>query len=252
MTTENQAVTLRIGVFFDGTGNNRGNAVKGERPLSPEATGSYACALSNVALLYDAYGVGETTLSLYVEGPGTVEGEEDSTVGWYTGIGETGVRARVEQAGTRLAAQVGDWLQARPEVQLQALHFDLFGFSRGAAGARDLANDLRKGAASLLASAAAQQPTPFAPGLGWHDGIGIRFIGLFDTVGAIVEPWKFNFTPTMAITAISRWAWRRMWPMRWCNWWRTMNTDTTTRWSPPTTTSACPAHMPTWAVATWP
>ncbi|WP_236235552.1 T6SS phospholipase effector Tle1-like catalytic domain-containing protein [Pseudomonas faucium] len=196
MTTENQAVTLRIGVFFDGTGNNRGNAVKGERPLSPEATGSYACALSNVALLYDAYGVGETTLSLYVEGPGTVEGEEDSTVGWYTGIGETGVRARVEQAGTRLAAQVGDWLQARPEVQLQALHFDLFGFSRGAAGARDLANDLRKGAASLLASAAAQQPTPFAPGLGWHDGIGIRFIGLFDTVGAIVEPWKFNFTPT--------------------------------------------------------
>lgn len=195
MATQDQAVTLRIGVFFDGTGNNRGNAAKGEQPSSSEATGSYACALSNVALLFDTYSVSEATLSLYVEGAGTVEGEADSNLGWYAGIGETGVRARVEQAGTELAARVAAWLQARPEVQLQALHFDLFGFSRGAAGARDFANDLRKGADSLLSNAAAQQPTPFAPGLGWSDGVVIRFIGLFDTVGAIVEPWKFNFTP---------------------------------------------------------
>ncbi|WDY56474.1 T6SS phospholipase effector Tle1-like catalytic domain-containing protein [Pseudomonas sp. PSKL.D1] len=196
MATQDQAVTLQVGLFFDGTGNNRGNAVRGEMPHSPEAKGSYASAVSNIALLFEAYEVAEPCLALYVEGPGTVEGQDDSDWGWYTGVGETGVRARVEDAASRLAGQVSSWLATRPQLQLQALQFDLFGFSRGAAGARDFANDLRKHVDSLLAKAATRQPVTFAPALGWKDGIDIRFIGLFDTVGAISEPWKLNLIPT--------------------------------------------------------
>lgn len=193
MATDNQHVTLRIGVFFDGTGNNRSNAFKGDGPAPAQAVGSYACALSNVALLHDSYPTGQGHLSLYVQGPGTLEGQPDSNLGWYTGTGETGVYARVEQAAAALAAQLQQWRQHQPDAQLQALQFDLFGFSRGAAGARGFANDLRKGAESLLAKAWGATPA-----LGWAAGVDIRFIGLFDTVGAIIEPLNFNFTPTNA------------------------------------------------------
>ena len=191
MATEHEPTTLRIGVFFDGTGNNRSNAVKGDEPVPEQATGSYASALSNIALLYDAYPVARGFLSLYVEGPGTLQGKPDSDIGWYTGSGGTGVRQRLGQAALALAAKLQAWRQSHPSVQLQALKFDLFGFSRGAAGARAFANDLGKGTQSLLA-----QACDFSPCLGWEQGVAIDFIGLFDTVGAIVEPLKFNFTST--------------------------------------------------------
>src|SRR5690606_30669229 len=49
-------LTLRVGVFFDGTGNNLGNGM--HAGASPERGGSYANAPSNVALLYGLYPVG--------------------------------------------------------------------------------------------------------------------------------------------------------------------------------------------------
>lgn len=71
--------TLEIGVFFDGTLNNRYNVVSRMRE-----DGSYQNALSNPALLYDRYkngptynepnacgGVGRAFRSIYVEGPGS-------------------------------------------------------------------------------------------------------------------------------------------------------------------------------------
>ena len=75
-------VTLRFGVFFDGTGNNLNNVMPVDAPVGKG--GSYANALSNVALLHALYPVQGANadgtmafLKRYVEGVGTLAGEAD-------------------------------------------------------------------------------------------------------------------------------------------------------------------------------
>ncbi|WP_410481631.1 phospholipase effector Tle1 domain-containing protein [Pseudomonas plecoglossicida] len=176
-------VTLRFGVFFDGTGNNQDNARRGDEPGGKE--GSYGNALTNIALLYALYPVGEGTgagtlalLKRYVEGIGTVAGEADHVYASATGCGRTGVEARVAEALAGIAEQLRGWRQAHPQARLERVVFDLFGFSRGAAAVRHLANLLHDGGGRLLA-------VPCA--------IEINFIGLFDTVAAIVAPLQGDF-----------------------------------------------------------
>ncbi|MEB3901957.1 DUF2235 domain-containing protein [Pseudomonas putida] len=187
-------LTLRIGVFFDGTGNNQGNSV------APGGTadgrlGSYGNAPSNVALLHGLYpqasdGASTVYLRCYIEGIGTWAGKDDSAFAQATGLGRSGVEARVAQAAQAIAGQMRAWLASRPQAQVVALEFDLFGFSRGAAAARHLANDLGKGGDSLLARTGV-----LGEGFDWQARPVINFIGLFDTVAAIVEPLKGNFSP---------------------------------------------------------
>lgn len=107
---------LRIGVFFDGTGNNASNTFDGKRcgahhPVRAEdldgsckaymadPESSYGNDLSNVALLSSLYesdkklkGSGKSRSlqrRFYMDGIGTVRGEEDSWIGSGTGRGET-------------------------------------------------------------------------------------------------------------------------------------------------------------------
>ncbi|MFJ4066447.1 phospholipase effector Tle1 domain-containing protein [Pseudomonas sp. NPDC089996] len=157
---------VRVGIFFDGTGNNQANAAQPP---------------SNIALLHGLYPQGEVGdqafIKLYVEGVGTTTGAPDSLYAQGTGRGATGVQARVEQALARAGEQLR--LLAVPE----RVEFDLFGFSRGAAAARQLANRLGsdEGLPTELQRARA-----------------INFIGLFDTVAAIVEPLRGHFDPADA------------------------------------------------------
>ncbi|MFZ5936998.1 phospholipase effector Tle1 domain-containing protein [Pseudomonas sp. HS6-2] len=161
-----QCSCVRVGIFFDGTGNNQGNV---SQPLS------------NIALLHGLYPQGEVGgqafIKLYVEGVGTTTGEADSLYAQGTGRGATGVQARVNQALVRVGEQLR--LLAVPE----RVEFDLFGFSRGAATARQLANQLGsdEGLPAELQRARV-----------------INFIGLFDTVAAIVEPLRGQFDPADA------------------------------------------------------
>ena len=95
---ENSPRTLRLGVFFDGTGNHMQNDLR----LTDRD-------ITNVARLYDLYrdlGSGGTEQSIYIPGPGTVDGEatadgfdapEDSW-GLALGIGSTGGHSRIEMA----------------------------------------------------------------------------------------------------------------------------------------------------------
>ncbi|MFK0312649.1 DUF2235 domain-containing protein [Pseudomonas sp. NPDC090233] len=168
---------VRVGVFFDGTGNNQANAGLDSDLGAERRAGSYANARSNIALLHALYPEGwvqgQVFLKVYVQGVGTREGAPDSLYAQATGRGETGVEARVEEALFMIDAL----LRSRPcDVE-----FDLFGFSRGAAAARDLAN-------RLIAA---------APGLppGLRGGRVINFIGLFDTVAAFVAPLRGDFDP---------------------------------------------------------
>ncbi|MFP3526151.1 type VI secretion system tube protein Hcp, partial [Pantoea sp. SIMBA_072] len=90
-------------------------------------------------------------LSRYVEGVGTLEGAEDHAYASATGRGRTGVEARVTEALEGIAGQLLDWAHAHPLAILEGVEFDLFGFSRGAAAVRHLANLLHADGGRVLA-----------------------------------------------------------------------------------------------------
>ncbi|SDJ39026.1 PAAR domain-containing protein [Pseudomonas indica] len=219
-----QAVTLRIGVFFDGTGNNLGNsalvagcfardvdlehAADGIRAFcarygfdgkgsSPD--NSYGNDKSNVARLYELYRDDsqrtldreepQATLKVYVEGIGTSSGQSDSLYGQATGLGATGVVARVEQSPALIVRQLLIFQRLNPDTLVNRIEFDVFGFSRGAAAARHFANDVLKGDKSLVAQALPTGSPGLSDGFAWRPGVDValNFIGLFDTVAGIVS-----------------------------------------------------------------
>ncbi|SFR34036.1 phospholipase effector Tle1 domain-containing protein [Litoreibacter janthinus] len=180
-------VTLEIGVFFDGTGNNRYNVLSRAREDD-----SYKAAQSNPALLYTMYkdgpyyneanacgGVGRAFRSIYVDGPGTTRGEEDDTQGTVFGMGtQSGVEARVLLGFRQVLRQIR--ALGGPLV-IGKVVLDVFGFSRGAAAARYFVNCIR---------ARTIRYDPWGPGdftenLPEGLEVEIRFVGVFDTVAAI-------------------------------------------------------------------
>ncbi|MCQ4294498.1 DUF2235 domain-containing protein [Pseudomonas stutzeri] len=233
-----QAITLRIGVFFDGTGNNLANAAVTEKcrrddlKLLDERTlgevvdncrahgfggsegngfftqtpdNSYGNAPSNVARLFDLYQDDATrslakdersaSIKAYLEGIGTSSGEEDSAYGLATGMGDTGVVARVMQSPNTISLQLGLFAESNPGVQVDALEFDIFGFSRGAAAARHFANELLKANGGVLAGLLRPGQFGLPEDFEWSDQARINFIGLFDTVTAVVDPMKWDLSP---------------------------------------------------------
>lgn len=230
---QEQLITLRLGVFFDGTGNNQANseAVAGcmakDVGLENEAEeiqkvcaefgygidgsapdNSFGNDTSNVARLYDLYkdqageridsATDEASIAVYIEGIGTVSGGGDDLWGQATGRGKNGVLARVEQSSHLIVQRLKEFKDNNPEVTIRRFEIDIFGFSRGAAAARHFANDIRKGVNSLLATALPTSASLFVEGFGWrvqHD-VHLNFIGLFDTVPAIVTPLMLDFSPS--------------------------------------------------------
>ncbi|HFF3760585.1 phospholipase effector Tle1 domain-containing protein [Stenotrophomonas forensis] len=204
--TDEDVGLLRIGLFFDGTRNNAHNLARGRpqqphpRPVQLRAdddstyqsrlTSSYDNGETNIARLQQLYPdsrreiVATPSLSIYVEGVGTRDGADDDLIGLAFGIGASGVRAKVQRAlqvllPAALAGLATGWRQPLRRVQL-----DLFGFSRGAAAARDIANQLQGWDGSrwrqLLQEAGLACAADFAPAMPV-----VRFIGLFDTVVAV-------------------------------------------------------------------
>ena len=183
------AVTLNIGVFFDGTGNNAANTETAGR------SSSYTSAKSNVALLIPLYksgsghdqenscgGIAVKYESIYVEGIGTTANWSDwwpsNRVGAATGMGMTGVEARVYGA----CLEVGEVItRLSPGVEPKEVILDVFGFSRGAAAARYFVNCFRQGYIEYLAYYVDRRRASLPPGR----KVRIRFVGIFDTVAAI-------------------------------------------------------------------
>ncbi|OOF60060.1 T6SS phospholipase effector Tle1-like catalytic domain-containing protein [Rodentibacter myodis] len=151
---------IRVGVFFDGTGNNLFNDEAGRSDNS----------ISNIGKLFRLYRDGEVIKgrkvteceivirSIYIEGVGTNQGKEDYLGGLAAG----------SQGGRRIRlaiAQLIDILDKYPLNEYRR-EIDVFGFSRGAATARDFINTLYRDERLLVR------------------GVKIRFVGLFDTVGS--------------------------------------------------------------------
>lgn len=207
--TSSRKVHLEVGIFTDGTMNNAANArsfaeqlkeaclkpyendeisrEECEWRLSMLMGGSYANAVTNVAKLWDLYpeneleseGIITYRRTAYAPGAGTKTGDNDVLYGAATGRGEAGVIQQVNHAFSQLALRVREDLQGRA---IDRLVLDLFGFSRGAAAARHAAHEINLGKSGLLAKLFKKN------GILWPEHVEIRFVGVFDSVAAIVNP----------------------------------------------------------------
>jgi hypothetical protein len=213
-------ITLTIGVFFDGTGNNANNTANRQAACSGEhygmndadagsaysqcvqlkhgysgtAAGSYLGYYSNIHWLNTLYkqditpDTGPGQYAIYIEGIGTEDGAGDSTYGMGTGRGDTGVVRKTDKAVAVLAASILGYLNRYDDARacvIKELQFDIFGFSRGAAAARHFANRVfSQDSAIVSAIRAGLDGTEFSG----TPGGKTRFLGIFDTVAAIGTP----------------------------------------------------------------
>ncbi|MFV9685664.1 phospholipase effector Tle1 domain-containing protein [Pantoea sp. KXB45] len=213
-------ITLTIGVFFDGTGNNANNsgarqaACSGEhfgmndaeatsgleqclrlnQGVSGTAAGSYLGYYSNVYWLNTLYSpdvmpdTGTGQYAIYIEGIGTEDGTGDSTYGMGTGRGDSGVVRKTDKAVAILAAAIKGYFNRHAAARtcvIKELQFDIFGFSRGAAAARHFAYRIFSQDRTIISA--------IKIGLGDVEFSGTpggktRFLGIFDTVAAIGTP----------------------------------------------------------------
>ncbi len=224
-------ITLTIGVFFDGTGNNANNSgdrqaacsgehfgmndadavtaysqcVRLKHGYSGTAAGSYIGYYSNVHWLYILYrqdirpdsGAGQH--AIYVEGIGTEDGAGDNTYGMGTGRGDTGVVRKTDKAVAALTVGIQEYLLQHASdgsCTIKEIQFDIFGFSRGAGAARHFANRVFSQDRDII--------TAIRAGLNGIEFSGApggktRFLGIFDTVAAIGSPVN-GFNPHSADT----------------------------------------------------
>ncbi|MDC5806881.1 DUF2235 domain-containing protein [Vibrio europaeus] len=254
-------ITLRVGMFFDGTGNNTYSAQWGKSQLDKYYTkwrnkhaankhkavtewpsdmfkfpedekfhffweedfavdGSAANELTNIQKLHDLYpdDVFDEEKNVfvhpeYITGIGTGN-EQDNTKpadesvvpGQAFGTGDYGVIAKVDTGISTLCDNLKQIRQSRVYAAAMAdgiskLEFDVFGFSRGAAAARHFTNvivDGKKGRfATKFTEACKSNSISLKSGFDWssNKSICIKFVGVFDTVAAIFDPFSGDFTP---------------------------------------------------------
>ncbi|MDI3353171.1 type VI secretion system tip protein VgrG [Pseudomonas sp. UYIF39] len=228
---ELEDITLRVGMFFDGTGNNRNNSERVFGCFAPDVNleeaaedirqfcaahgydgkgsspdNSYGNDVSNVARLYDLYldqrditlpiDARTASLRVYVDGIGTSSTEADSTFSQGTGIGAQGVRARAEETPPLILRAIQTFQDNNPDKRVAKIEFDIFGFSRGSAAARDFANEVLKGNKSILAKVLPMGAPILSDSFAWtpHSDVSINFIGVYDTVAAIANPLVGDWT----------------------------------------------------------
>lgn len=158
---------LSFGVFFDGTRNNLKNteirkkvqgkgefrnisATEEERKIFEKYAkddNSFGNDFTNVARKYMC--TQRTAYSIYVEGIATIDKADDEGGGFKYGRGKTGVIGKVRNGCTALAKAVkkaNDEGRSKKKLKSIVLTVDVFGFSRGAAAARNFAYNLQMGA----------------------------------------------------------------------------------------------------------
>lgn len=155
---------MRIGVFFDGTGNNKNND---KEIKTVDGQVIKANEMSNIAKLYEFYKLDKNGEKLveykreYRNGVGTVN-DEDKELGGLV-KGEEGIE-RVHE----MIKKVADFFDSRPCAK--EFIVDVFGFSRGAALARHFVNELHDRAAG--------------------PNVKVGFVGLYDTVASFALSWR--------------------------------------------------------------
>ena len=217
---------VTIGIFFDGTLNNIYNTLAKEnntdafKKYGGAKKTSYYNDKSNVARLWEFYNSDER---IYIEGAGTIDpeselskskGRSDHKLGYMFGNGPTGIRAKVKSGHKKIIEKTRLIIQKEKNIDsVSELTLDVFGFSRGAAEARNfIAEITHKAYPAIKASRNRniyknmfneQVYTAEIPEHGHFgellaveiftiDKITIRFAGLYDTVS--------SYHPTMSLS----------------------------------------------------
>ncbi|MBQ0834337.1 DUF2235 domain-containing protein [Marinobacter sp.] len=214
-------VRVETGIFFDGTGNNRGNtrayqqelddcltanaagAISEEEcssELSQVMEGSYLNAETNISKLETLYfkdtieqdGSPIHRLSVYVSGVGTKFGEPDDGLSMGLGLGEQGILRKIEEGAADLALQ----LTRSVYEPIDELVLDVFGFSRGAATARHfVSREVYDTTGSLYGEYKGALVRAFErEGIPWPEKVTVRFLGLFDTVAGVADVGNLDFS----------------------------------------------------------
>lgn len=214
-------INVTLGVFFDGTGNNKTNINERKRNSAEfqkhgkkDTDSSYYSDWTNVARLWDNY---SKSNSIYVEGIGTEDKKADSNIGYGTGTGSTGIRGKVRKGCEAIVTK-----KLKPlitgKTKIGILTFDVFGFSRGAAAARNFVYEIGKAKYNAIPRSAGRSGTvyytdsdgnvtselqlPKRGHLGLKlkeagievDVIRVRFLGIYDTVSS----YGINFSNDVA------------------------------------------------------
>ncbi|MDH7463419.1 DUF2235 domain-containing protein [Chitinophagaceae bacterium 26-R-25] len=198
-----------FGIFFDGTKNNKTNTEEREKNTAAfqkygkeEKGSSYYNEWSNVARLWKCY---DEKLAIYVEGIGTEDRKADDEDGSGWGAGVTGIRGKVRKGCELIVGKIkGNTSRAIGEITtIDSLTLDVFGFSRGAAAARNFLHEIQKAKYKALGDvynhyvdadnqSVSQVDLPphghlglMMQKLGVEIGeIKVRFLGIFDTVSS--------------------------------------------------------------------
>ncbi len=106
---------------------------------------SYSNDYTNVARMWMCC---KEEYRVYVEGMGTIDLARDDSAGFMFGKGKTGIRGRVRTACERVAEKIKTEKdkKANSENKITQITLDVFGFSRGAASARNFVYEVTKGA----------------------------------------------------------------------------------------------------------
>jgi len=206
--------SVTIDIFFDGTKNNKNNTDARRTGHSSFAKfgksddeSSYQNDWSNVARLWENC---TNTNRLYIEGIGTTDRQKDSTMGYAFGSGFTGIRFKVRKGCEQSADIIKRVFEENAAKVLRQIIFNVYGFSRGAAAARNFVYEIGK-AAYKGRKVEAEGITAYYDGdnmpareempAGGHLGYALKlkginlnpahvivnFLGIFDTVASYSE-----------------------------------------------------------------
>lgn len=150
-TVKDDTIDITVGVFFDGTQNNKmnnkardlHNKASHNAPREFNQEDSFENEPSNVQNLESVYPQEQLYFSVYVEGVGTKDEHKDNPYGYALGYGDTGVFGKV-QRGCELVAQRIREAVAVQNKNINHITVDIFGFSRGATCARNFVHEISK------------------------------------------------------------------------------------------------------------
>ena len=199
----------RITVFFDGTGNNKTNVDRGKADKIPfyllmsAYKSSYANDHSNISHLSTNCKELNTPIKsenkpynfhkkIYLEGIGTTNNAGDSMIANATGMGPTGISAKVEHA---LDEAIKELTALATSYDVEFIHLDSFGFSRGAAAARYFIHEAFNNEDAAIGSALKKKNYVV-------NEVSFKFVGLFDTVASYGVDHDHD-TAELSLTAIS-------------------------------------------------
>lgn len=216
-------VKITVAVFFDGTGNNGYNTrarwfykkrkydkevlsdLENEHADEYEGMiygtmgnvwgGSFQNDLSNVARLekfYDIQKISPTHFvsKVYVEGVGTQDGDNDDLTSAKDGEGVSGIREKIKSSITTIGTNIKDISGGKI---IEELTFNVYGFSRGAATARNFVHEVTQEKGALKEKNFFRKDVNFDNKFGLLgeeidtskvEKMTINFAGLFDTVSA--------------------------------------------------------------------